>query len=71
MGYLSRKPDTSNELPRPRDDDNPWLGESEEMDKLALFLTGMAKRCVQCGRATHIRYLDENQRCPDCYNKGE
>lgn len=68
MGYLSRQP-TSNDSPRPKTGKSPWLGEGEMMDETAMLLNELAKRCVVCNRATHVNYLDESQRCPDC--KGE
>ncbi len=64
MGYLSRQP-TSNDLPS-RESKSPWLGDNEFLDEVALLLSGSAKRCVECQRATRVCYLDPNQRCPDC-----
>lgn len=65
MGFLSRKP-TSNDSPRSIAGKSPWLGDDEFFDEVALFLNGMAKRCVGCKRATNIRHLDSGQHCPDC-----
>lgn len=64
MGNLSRKP-TSNESPV--GSENPWLEETELMDKIALLLAGMAKRCVNCKRACRLKHLSESGHCPDCF----
>jgi hypothetical protein len=65
MGRLSRQP-TSNDPPRLKEGKSPWLGNTEFLDEFALLLSGLAKRCRVCTRATHIRHLDTYQRCPDC-----
>ncbi len=65
MGCLSRQP-TSNDPPRSREGKSSWLGDNELLDEVALLLSGSAERCAGCRRATHIRYLNSNQRCPDC-----
>ena len=63
MGFWSRQP-TSND--QSRTNQNPWLGENEFMDEVALLLNGMAKRCTVCKRSTRLRHLDSNEHCPDC-----
>ncbi len=65
MGYLSRKPN-SNDPPRSREGLSLWLGDNDVLDETALLLSGSAKRCSDCGRATDIRYLDASNLCPDC-----
>ena len=65
MGNLSRQP-TSNDPPRPKDGKSPWLEETELVDEVCLLLNGLAKRCVKCKRATRIKHLDSQGRCPDC-----
>ena len=65
MGHLSRQT-TSNDPPRPKSKGEPWLGESELMDRTALILSGSAKKCVACGRLAHINNLDHNCLCPSC-----
>ena len=65
MGYLSRLP-TSNDPPRSTSGEDPWLGDNELMDRYALVLNGLAKKCVKCGRMTHINNLDIECFCPDC-----
>ena len=67
MGHLSRQP-TSNDPPKPREGKSPWLDDNEYMDEAALLLSGLAKRCVKCKRATNVLNLDSNQCCPDCKN---
>ena len=65
MGHMSRLP-TTNDPPRPKSKSEPWLGESDLMDRTALILSGAAKRCVACGWLTHINNLDHNCLCPSC-----
>jgi len=65
MGYLSRKP-TSNDPPQSREEVNPWLEDNDVLDETALLLSGSAKRCRGCKRATSNCYLDARGCCPDC-----
>lgn len=65
MGYLTRGP-SSNDPPRDKSGTSPWLEENELMDEIALLLSGMAKRCTKCRRATRTKHLDQEQCCPDC-----
>jgi len=63
MDHLTRKP-TSNELSKEKS--NPWIEENLFMDEVALVINGFAKRCTICHRPARLKYLDKNQRCPDC-----
>ena len=66
MGFATRQP-TSNDIPKPREGKNPWLGDSDCVDELALVLNGTAKRCAgPCVRVTHVHHLDSDGKCPDC-----
>ena len=66
MGFQTRTP-TSNDLPRPKiDGPNPWIEENDLADAVGLILIGRAKRCKICKRPIRLKYLDENQHCPDC-----
>ncbi len=62
MGNQDGKP---SDPQRPKDKENPWLGDDELMDKDSLLRNGLAKRCERCGRLTHIQHL-RYERCPDC-----
>jgi hypothetical protein len=64
MGYLTRKPDTSNEIPSKREG-NPWLEENEFEDKYSLALAGKIQKCDECGRPIRLKYLEDGL-CPDC-----
>jgi len=64
MGFQTRKP-TSNDPPRAKSS-NPWIGENNIVDETCLLLNDLAKRCTICKRVIRIKYLDENQHCPDC-----
>jgi hypothetical protein len=63
MGYMSRKPN-SNDPPSP-ERAGRWLDTSDVMDEFALMISGNAKRCRGCKRATSLKYLVDGQ-CPDC-----
>lgn len=63
MGHLSRTP-TSNDPSSQKK--YPWLDENELMDATALLLAKKARRCRTCKRPISNRYLDSDQRCPDC-----
>jgi hypothetical protein len=66
MGFLSRQPG-SDEIPRSTAGKSPWLCETELVDEFVLRLQGKVKRCGgDCHRPTHIQYLDDSGRCPDC-----
>ena len=65
MGFLCRKP-TSNNSPKLREGKSPYLGETELLDEVALLLSGDARRCNKCKLAVRIKYLDQNDNCPDC-----
>lgn len=65
MGLFSRLPTSNNSL-KGDEAGNRWLETNEIMDEVALLLAGLAKRCVQCRRATSNKYLDSKQICPSC-----
>ena len=65
MGYLTRRP-TLNDLPKlVEQGKSPWLIENEFLDEFALLLSGCARRCKRCQRATSVEYLKE-EICPGC-----
>lgn len=65
MGYGSRKP-TSNDLPRSTGR-SPWLVFRNDIeDEFFLRISGRAKDCAGCMRATSVEHLDDDGRCPDC-----
>ncbi len=63
MGYLTRKPDNSNDLGRKVK--HPWAEESEIMDVTALALNGLILRCIKCNRWSRHKHIVNNL-CPDC-----
>lgn len=65
MGFGTRQT-TSNDPPEPTSDDAPYAS-NELVDRFAAKLNNMLRRCQgPCGRPTLPRYLDKNNRCPDC-----
>jgi hypothetical protein len=67
MGNFSRLPNSNAPLPS-KDENNPWLEETECYDEIALLLSGLAKRCSECERSTRTYYLEDGL-YPDCYQK--
>lgn len=49
----------------PNQEESPWLVEHGLWNKEAFIFVGLAKRCLGCGRVTHVNYL-VNKHCPDC-----
>jgi len=66
MGYLTRGPDSSNDIPRSREGESPWLECTEFDDETSLLLQEAARRCAKCDRATRNHHLDPDELCPDC-----
>jgi hypothetical protein len=53
--------------PLPELEAGPWLREGMAIvSPRALIMNGLAKLCAKCRRATRLRHLDGDERCPDC-----
>lgn len=65
MGWMSRLPD-SNDPPRSREGESPYLEATELADETTLLINGKARRCKKCRRGTRLHYLDTDGHCPDC-----
>ena len=68
MGYGTRTP-TSNDIPKSKDGESPYLLTNEFEDEFFLLLSGNAKRCSNCRLAIRTKYLNPDNICPDCRSR--
>jgi len=71
MGFLSRKPDSNENI---NSSSNPWGSKNPDLDNFYILLSGKGKRCIICQRVVlncHLTEINGKYYCPDHKPEGK